>query len=138
MEGRVHAVPRAEHVKMQACHRTNLDPTRRCVPSSVNAPSHARLVEGPETFQGPHCPWVPEHGPRREFADPDSGRPPCRVWYHRPIFTLPTAPQVSRPEDLVTSQAGNRPLVEMRLHSWDGPLPFQTCRDPRHSQLHLQ
>ena len=64
--------------------------------------------------------------------------PPCRVWYHRPIFTLPTAPQVSRPEDLVTSQAGNRPLVEMRLHSWDGPLPFQTCRDPRHAQLHLQ
>ena len=58
--------------------------------------------------------------------------PPRGLQSHRPDTTLPTAPQVSIPEYLVTSQAGNRPLVDMRLHSQDGLAPLQYCRDMRY------
>ena len=45
--------------------------------------------------------------------------------------------QVSRPEELVTIQAGNRPLIDMQLHSQDGPVPLQDFRDLIHAQLHV-
>ena len=50
--------------------------------------------------------------------------PPHGVLSHRPGLELTTVPYVSGPEDLVTSLTGNRPLINMRLHSWDGPAPL--------------
>ena len=74
----------------------------------------------------PLCPWGFERGPRRskELAEPARVGPPCKVRSHRPGPTLPTAQQVSIHEDLVTSQAGNRPPTEMRLNSWVRPAPL--------------
>ena len=94
MGDRVHALPRAKRGKMGACHRNHPDPTCQRVPDPINNQESTGPRRGPETFQGPHHPWGPEHGPQQgeEPAESASCGPPRGVRSHRPGLTLSPAP----------------------------------------------
>ena len=133
----VYALPQSEFGKLQMSQQTHLDPAPRLVPTSFDVGVPAWPVGGPAALYGPHYHWVPEHGPRRseEPVEPTSGGPTHIVQSHRPGSPIPTSPHVSEPENVVTSQIGNRPLVEIQLHSRDGSAPLRACWDSRHAQL---